>query len=85
MVGIPYPSPEPKRGLVDRLSTLINKAPVPDQSAGVAKTEIPKTPEPVDATVPDSSIFSTSLGAPTAERIPDSEVSSREGIFSLGC
>lgn len=87
VVGIPY-SLESKGGLLDRfrLPALFNKAPVPDQSAAVAKTEIPKTPEPVGATVPDSSPVSPSLGAPTAaERVTDSAVGSREGIVSLGC
>ncbi|CAK9309832.1 unnamed protein product [Citrullus colocynthis] len=80
VVGIPY-SLESKGGLLDRfrLPALFNKAPVPDQSAAVAKTEIPKTPEPVGATVPDSSPVSPSLGAPTAaERVTDSAVGSRE-------
>lgn len=80
VVGIPY-SLESKGGLLDRfrLPALFNKAPVPDQSAAVAETEIPKTPEPVGATVPDSSPVSPSLGAPTAaERVTDSAVGSRE-------
>lgn len=88
MIGIPYPPSEPKRGLLDRfrLPLLLNKISVPDQSAAVAKTEIPKTPEPVEeATVLDSSPVSPSVGAPAAERVPDSAVGSREGILSLGC
>ncbi|XP_022953307.1 uncharacterized protein LOC111455896 isoform X1 [Cucurbita moschata] len=81
VIGIPYTSSEPKRGLLDRfrLPLLLNKISVPDQSAAVAKTEIPKTPEPVEeATVLDSSPVSHSVGAPAAERVLDSAVGSRE-------
>lgn len=88
VVGIPYPSLESKGGLLDRfrLPAFFNKTPVPDQSAAVAKTEIPKTPEFVEATEPDSSPFSPSLEAPTTvERATDTAVGSREGIVRLGC
>lgn len=87
MVGIPNQSQEPKGGLLDRfsLSALINRAPVPDHLAGVAKTEIPKTPEPVVATVPESLPDSRSLRAPTAENVLDTAVDSREGIACLAC
>ncbi|XP_038898255.1 uncharacterized protein LOC120085971 isoform X2 [Benincasa hispida] len=81
VVGIPYPSLESKGRLLDRfcLPALLNKAPVPDQSAAVAETDIRKTPETVEATVPDSSPVSSSLAAPTAaERVTDSAVGSRE-------
>lgn len=88
VVGIPYPSLESKGGLLDRLRlpAFFNKAPVPDQSAALAKTEIPKAPEPVEATVPDSSPVSASLEAPTTvERATDTAVGSHEGIVRLGC
>ncbi|XP_008458056.2 uncharacterized protein LOC103497596 isoform X1 [Cucumis melo] len=81
VVGIPYPSLESKGGLLDRfrLPAFFNKAPVPDQSAALAKTEIPKAPEPVEATVPDSSPVSASLEAPTTvERATDTAVGSHE-------
>ncbi|XP_011659199.1 uncharacterized protein LOC101210214 isoform X2 [Cucumis sativus] len=86
VVGIPYPSLESKGGLLDRfrLPAFFNKTPVPDQSAAVAKTEIPKTPEFVEATEPDSSPFSPSLEAPTTvERATDTAVGSREGPVAI--